>query len=184
MPNLPLALRKYRKQFNRLVVENDILYRVFYDDCGNVKHKQFCVLKTLWREVVFRLHNSKTAGHFGIAKTIEDFRKRFYFPNFTEFFISSIKNCLTCSQLKRVPSKFSKTPLQPVSSLNSYPGETLQIDLVAPLKSPVHRYLLTAIDVFTKYLFAVPLTIVREGTIARELTSIFFRHSYLPKTIL
>ena len=182
-PNLPLALRKYRKQFNRLVVENDILYRLFYDDCGKVKYKQFCVPKTLWREVVFRLHNSKTAGHYGIAKTVEEFRKRFYFPNFTEFFIS-IKNCLTCLQLKRVPSKFLKTPLQPVSSLNSYPGETLQIDLVGPLKSPVHRYVLTAIDVFTKYLFADPLTNVRADTIARELTSIFFRHSYLPKAIL
>ena len=183
-PNLPLALRKYRKQFNRLVVENDILYRLFYDDCGEVKYKQFCVPKTLWREVVFRLHNSKAAGHFGIAKTVAEFRKRFYFPNFTEFFISSIKNCLTCLQLKRVPSKFLKTPLQPVSSLNSYPDGTLQIDLVGPLKSPVHRYVLTAIDVFTKYLFAVPVTNVRADTIARELTSIFFRHSYLPKTIL
>ena len=183
-PNIPLALRKYPKQFNRLVVENDILYRSFYDDCGKVKYKQFCVPKTLWREVVFRLHNSKTAGHLGIAKTVEDFRKRFYFPNFTEFFISSIKNCVTCLQLKRVPSKILKTPLQPVSSLNSYSGETLQIDLVRPLKSPVHRYVLTAIDVFTKYLFAVPLTNVRADTSARELTSIFFRHSYLPKTIL
>ena len=183
-PNLRLALRKYRKQFNRLVVEKDILYRLFYDDCGKVKYKQFCVPKTLWREVVFRLHKSKTGGHFGVAKTVEEFRKGFYFPNFTEFFISSIKNCLTCLQLKRISSKFSKTPLQPVSSLNSYPGETLQIDLVGPLKSPVHRYLLTAIDVFTKYLFAVPLKNVRADTIARELTSIFFRHSYLPKIIL
>ena len=137
-PNLPLALRKYRKQFSRQVVENDILYCLFYDDCGKVKYKQFCLPKTLWREVVFRFHNSKTAGHFGIAKTVEEFRKRFFFPNFTEFFIS-IENCLTCLQLKRVPSKFLKTPLQPVSPLNSYPGETLQIDLVGPLKSPVHR---------------------------------------------
>ena len=183
-PNLPLALRKYRKQFNRLVVENDLLYRLFYDDCGKVKYKQFCVSKTLWREVVFRLHNSKTAGHFGIAKTVEEFRKRFYFPSFTEFFSSSIKNCLTCLQLKRAPSKFLKTPLQPVSSLNLYPDETLQIDLLGPLKSPVHRYVLTAIDVFTKYLFAVPLTNDRADTIARECTSIFFRHSYSPKTIL
>ena len=85
-PNLPLALRKYRKLFNRLVVENDVLYRLFYDDCGKVKYKQFCVPKTLLREVVFRLHNSKTAGLFGIAKTVEKFRKRLYFPNFTEFF--------------------------------------------------------------------------------------------------
>ena len=126
----------------------------------------------------------KLPDTFGIAKTVEEFRKRFFFPNFTEFFISSIKTCLTCLQLKRVPSKFLRTPLQPVSSLNSYHGETLQIDLVGPLKSPGHRYVLTAIDVFTKYLFAVTLTNVRADTIARELTSIFFRHSYLPKTIL
>ena len=101
-----------------------------------------------------------------------------------EFFISSIKNCLTCLQLKRVPSNFLKSPLQPVSSLISYPGETLQIDLVGPLKSPVHCNVLTAIDVFTKYLFAVPLANVRADTNAREITSIFFRHNYLPKTIL
>ena len=63
------------------------------------------------------------------------------------------------------------------------PGETLQIDVVGPLKSPVHRYVLTAIDVFTKYLFAVPLTNVTADTIARELTSNFLRHCYLPKTI-
>ena len=148
-----------------------------------MKNKQFCVPKTLWREVVFRLHNSKTAGHFGIAKTVEEFRKRF-FPNFTEFFISSIKNCLTCLHLKRVPSNFLKIPLQPISSLNSFPGETLQIDLVGTLKAPVHRYVLTAIDVFTKYLFAVPLTNVRTDTIARVLTSIFSRHSFLPETFL
>ena len=36
-PNMPLALRKYRKQFHRLVVENDLLYRLFYDDCGKLK---------------------------------------------------------------------------------------------------------------------------------------------------
>ena len=120
-----------KREFNRLVVENDILYRSFYDDCGKVKYKQFCVPKTLWREVVFRLHISKTAGHFGIAKTAEEFRK----DSISKFYrISSIKSCLTCSQLKRVRSKVLKTPLQSVSSLNSYPGETLQIDLVGPLK--------------------------------------------------
>ena len=75
--SLPIAPRKYRKQFNHLVVENDILYRFFYDVCAKVKCKQFCVPKTLCRKVVFRLHKSKTAGHFGIAKTVEDFRKKF-----------------------------------------------------------------------------------------------------------
>ena len=65
-PNLPRAIRKYRKQFHRLVVENDILCRLFYDDGGNLKCKQFCVPKALWHEVVFRLHiseNCRTPGH-------------------------------------------------------------------------------------------------------------------------
>ena len=116
-----------------------------------------------------------------LLKQLKNFEKLF-FPNFTECFICSIKDCLTCLQPKRVPSMFLKPPLQPVSSLNSYPGETPQIDLVGPLKLPVHRFVLTTIDVFTKYLFAVPLTNVRGDTIARELTSIFFQHSYLSKT--
>ena len=53
-----------------------------------------------------------------------------------------------------------------------------------PLQSPHDHYVLTAIDVFTKYLFPVPLTNVRADTIARELTLIIFRHSYIPGTIL
>ena len=181
---LPIALRKYRKQFNRLEIKNDTLYRLFYDDCGKVQSRQFCVPKHLWREVVYRLHSSKTAGHFGIAKTIAEFRKRFYFPNFTEFLLSTVKNCLSCLQLKRAPPRLLKPPLQALSSETSYPGELLQIDLVGPLQSIHYRYALTAIDVFTKYLFAIPLTNVRAETIARELVGIFFRHSYIPEIIL
>ena len=182
-PNLPIALRKYRKQFDRLVVEDNILYRLFYD-CGKIKHKQYCVPKSLWREVVYRLHHSRTAGHLGIVKTIEEFRKRFYFPNFTEFLVSTVRNCLQCLQLKRAPPKQIKTPLQPVSSLQSYPGDMLQIDLVGPLKSPMYTYVLTAVDVFSKYLFAVPLTNGRADNVARALTTIFFQHSYMPSKIL
>ena len=174
LPSLPIALRKYQKHFHRPVVQNDNLYRLFYDDCGKVKCKQFCVPKPFWREVVCRLQNSKTAGLFGIAEIVEEFRKRFYFPNFSEFFISSIKNCLTCSQPRGVRSNFLKSPLQQVSSLILYPRETLEITLLGQLKSPVHRNMLTAIDVFTKHLFAVPLTNVSADTIACELTSIFF----------
>ena len=136
-PNLPIALRKFRKQFPRLIIQDKVLYRLFYDDQGKVQHKQFCVPKSLWREVIYRLHNSPTAGHMGINKTVEVFRKRFYFPNFTEYLTSTIQNCLQCLQLKRVPSKTLKIPLQPVSSLKSYPGEMLQIDLVGPLQSPL-----------------------------------------------
>ena len=90
---------------------------------------------------------------------------------------------MTCLQLKRYPNKQLRPPLQPVSSLQSYPGEMMQIDLVEQ-NGPIFKYVLSGIDVFTKYLFAVPLTNGSADTVARELVKIFFQHSYLPETLL
>ena len=178
------SLRKYHKQLNRLTVENGILYRNFYDDCGKVAHKQLCLPKHLWKEAVYRIHNSPTGGHLGIVRTAQEFRKRFYFPGFTEHLVHTIKNCLTCLQLKPIAQRQLRPPLQPVASLQSFPGDMLQIDLVGPYKSPVYKYVLTGIDVFSKYLFAVPLTSASADTIARELVKVFFTHSFIPRTIL
>ena len=69
--------KKYAKQFNRLIIEEDVLYRNFYDDTGQVKYKQYCLPKHLWIEVVYRFHNSRTGGHLGMTRTTEEFRKRF-----------------------------------------------------------------------------------------------------------
>ena len=126
----------------------------------------------------------KRKGHLGSKATIQEFRKRFYYPGFTEHFISFIKNCLTCLQLNRVPKSHITSKLQPVSSLQSYPGDMLQIDLEGPLKSSQFKYVLSGLDVFTKYLFAVPLTNGYADTVARELAKVFFQHSYIPQTIL
>ena len=71
LPNLPIAFRKYRKLFHRLFFANEIFNRFFHDECGKMKHKRFYVPKIFWREVVFRLQNSRTAGRFGSAKTVE-----------------------------------------------------------------------------------------------------------------
>ena len=60
----------------------------------------------------------------------------------------------------------------------------LQIDLVGPLKSPLFKYVLSGLDLFTKYLLAVPLTNGYSETVDRELVKLFFQHSYLPQTIL
>ena len=60
----------------------------------------------------------------------------------------------------------------------------LQIDLVGTFNSPVYKYMLSGIDVFSKFLFAVPLSNASADTVARELVKIFFNHSYIPETIL
>ena len=119
-----------------------------------------------------------------MTRTTEEFRKRFYFPGFSEFLVSTVKNCLTCPQLKNASIKHQTPPIQQLSSLQSYPGDMMQIDIVGPLKSPVYKFVLTGIDLFSKYLFAAPMTNTSADTVARELTKVFFTHSYVPKRIL
>ena len=177
-------MKKYGKQFRRLVLRDSVLYRQFFDHTGRVQYYQYCLPKHLWKEVVYRLHNSRLAGHVGIIKTAEEFRKRFYFPNFTEYLISVMKKCLTCLQTKSFLNSSLKPLLQPISSLQSFPGDMMQIDLVGPFKSPVFKYVLTGMDVFSKYLFAKPLTSVNAQKVSTELAAIFFSQSYIPHTIL
>ena len=131
------------------------------------------------KEVVYRIHNSPTGGHLGIVCTAKEFRQRF-----TEFLTDYIKNCLSCSTLKKVSKKQLNPPLQPISSEQLFPGDMMQIDLVGPFQSHIYKYVLSGIDVFSKYLFAIPLTSAHAGTIAKALVSIFFQHSYIPTTIL
>ena len=67
--------------------------------------------------------------------------------------------------------------------MQSIPGEMMQIDLVEQ-KGPICKFFLSGIDVFTKYLFAVPVTDDSADTIAREVVKIFFQLSYLTSTLL
>ena len=187
VPSLRYAnttLRKYAKHFAQLVVTDGVLYREFFDAVGAVQADQFCVPKHLWKEIIYRLHNSATAGHLGIVNTIHEFRKRFYYPSFTEHYADFIKNCLTCLQLKRIPEKQIRPPLESLTTQHSFPGDMFQADLVGPFPSDVYKFVLTGVDVFTKYLFAVPLTNTSADTVARELVRFFFHHCYIPRTIV
>ena len=177
-------LKKYHKHLLRLYIQKGILVRQFFDEFGKISHSQVCVPKHLRKEVTYRIHDSPTGGHLSIVGTAKKFRKRFYLPGFSEYLIDYIKNCFSCSTLKRVTKKQLHPPLQPTSSEQLFPGDMMQIDLVGPFQSPVYKYVLSGIDVFSKYQFAVPLTSAHAGTVAKALVSIFFQHSYNPTKIL
>ena len=90
---LNIELQKLCKQAKRLEIQNDVLYRKFFDHTGRTFPRQFVVPSHLRKELIFRLHNSKIAGHLGTMKTVQQFRHLFYFPNFLEFLEDYIRNC-------------------------------------------------------------------------------------------
>ena len=165
-------------------MQKGVLVRHFFDDVGDISHYQKRVPKHLRKEVVYRIHNSPTGGRPRIVRTSKEFRQRFYFPRFTEFHTDYIKNCPSCSTPKRVSKIQLNPPLQPIFSEQLFPGEMMQNDSVGPFQSPFYKCVLSGIDVFSKYFFAIPLTSAHAGTIAKALVSIFFQHRYILKTIL
>ena len=177
-------LKNYHKQLSRLHLQKGIVTREVFNDVGKISEYQVCIPKHLRQEVIYRIHNSPTGGHVGIVRTAQEFRKRFYFPGFTEFLADYIKNCLSCSTLERVNKKQLNPPLQPISSEQLFPGDMMPIDLVGPFQSPICKYALSGIDVFSKYLFAVPLTSAHAGNVAKAFVSLFFQNSYLRTTLL
>ena len=59
----------------------------------------------------------------------------------------------------------------------------MQIDLVGPFQASIYKYAISGIDVFSKYLFAVPLTSAHAANVAKVLP-ISFQQSYFLTTLL
>ena len=88
--------QKYLKQMPRLLIDNGILKRRYYNHDGTTLFNQLCVPKHMLGEIWYRIHNSPTGGHLGITRTIAEFRKRFYCPNYIEKIADYIRNCSSC----------------------------------------------------------------------------------------
>ncbi len=123
--------------------------------------------------------------HAGIQKCITEFRKRFYFPDIYEKLRYHIKNCATCIQTKPARPEETRAPMEPISLESNEPGEIMMVDLVGPFP-PSGRYtqVLTAMDVFSRYLFTAPLAKVDAQSVSSALINIMNPHSYVPNKII
>ena len=88
-------------------------------------------------------------------------------------------------QSKSVNQETVTPPLNPVSSNTSFPADLLEVDIVGQLpKSGGYSYIVTAMDVFSKYLFAQAVMSPSAEVVAKTLMQWFMRHSYIPLGIL
>ena len=106
-----------------------------------------------------------------MPKTVRQIQRLAGFCQFYKYYIPHLANL--------------RPPLQPLSALAVRPGHMMQIDLVSNMpKAGPYRHVFTGIDVFSKYMFAVPLARVHARDVAAALMSMFLRHSYIPEVIL
>ena len=182
-----LNLKKYLRQISRLTIRNNLLQRRYYTHTGKIESYQICMPSHLVPELLVRLHNSPLQGHRGIRQTIEECRRKFYFPSYQETIEEYIKNCSSCLQVKRTADKNLTPPLQPVTATTSFPGDMLEVDIVGNINrsgNTHYCHILAGIDVFSQYLFAIPIKRVSAVEIAKNLVQMFLQHAYIPRKIL
>jgi len=113
-------------------------------------------------------HDSSTGGHFGVNKTLDRIRKRFYWATCKQDVEDWCKTCTICVA-KKGPTEKGKSELQIYNA--GTPFERLQMDILGPfpISTLGNKYLLVVTDCFTKWVEAFPIKNFRANTVARVL---------------
>ena len=166
------------------MIREDIQTRQYFDETGNVKYHQILLPQHLLQELLQSLHGT-AHKHPTISKMSQEITQRYYDPNMAKYVKKWVEGCKRCARDKRVPNATITPELLNLPEWNLGPGNAMEIDLL-PNLSPSGGYenVLTAIDVFSRYLFAYPLTDASAINVAKMLIDIMAKHAYLPTTII
>ncbi|CAF3782340.1 unnamed protein product [Rotaria sp. Silwood1] len=132
---------------------DDVLYRFIPRGTKNIRLPY--VPRSLIKDVLFLFHDHPSNAHFGINRTYEKLKNKYYWPNMKNSIINYIQSCLQCS-------KHNIRRTKPPGSMHSteFPNEVLGIvgmDFWGPThQASLHgnRYVITMTDYLSKFVFA------------------------------
>lgn len=135
------------KQWSVLEIKNKVLYRKWENDDKSI-NLQLIIPKSIRKEIMIQLHNSRLAGHLGREKTLQKIQSRFYWPGMSTDVRRWCLNCMFCQKRKPGPG-IGKSPMRHVDV--SAPLDAIAIDIMGPL--PVtengNQYIMVVGDYFS-----------------------------------
>ena len=176
--------KHYKANEDRIILKDELLFRKYYGETGNVKYYQILIPKQLVNEVLRNLHE-EFGKHPGITKTIIAYREKYYYPNMAQLFREWVLSCEQCLRESRNNPRLTRPPLQNPNEYITAPEDGMQINLVPGLPpSGGYENIVTAIDVFSLYIFAYPTSNQDAKTVAKVIINIMTKHAYLPTTLI
>ena len=159
--------------------QQGLVFRTRLDRLGDAR-EQLC-LPSEYRGKCLRLAH-ENFGHLGRNKMTEHIRKFFYWPTITIDAMKHIKSCPSCQKMDKTRPKHMTMQEREVVTI---PFERVAIDLVGPFPTARggFKYLLTCIDMATRWPEAIPLRRTTTRIVLEQLTNIFSRCGF-PATIV
>ena len=168
-----------RGQSDRFQVRHGLVY---VGDTDRLYVPADAALKT---RILHECHDAPTAGHLGKDKTLEQVKRRFYWPRMDADVLQYVRTCDACQRNK--PSQQATAGLLQPLPVPDYPWQQVTMDLITQL--PKSRRGNDAIVVFVdKMSKMVHFAATKTAVTAPELADIFWttvvRHHGLPSSIV
>lgn len=177
LPKLQREARKLILKSSDYMISGDFLYHLRRSKSERSRsHKpnyQLVLPKSLIRSILELCHDSPMGGHGGIQATIDLISEYFYFDKLPSTVTEYVQSCHDCQTRKMTKAHTKsgiiayKTPTEPF--------QVWQIDLFGPL--PItnrgNTYIFTAIDMFSKLVFNVPIPNCDSMTVSCALFDMF-----------
>ena len=152
---------------NQFEIQSGILYFKDVSKYGKERY-QCCLTKKYQRKALILSHSSPLGGHSGEQHTFYRLRKYAFWPAMRKDSMNFVKNCELCKKYKRVK-------VSPVPCLRSpqvtRPWQCVHTDIVGPLPLSLrgNKYIVTFIDVLTRFGIAVAIPNKNTETVARAM---------------
>ena len=152
----------------------DLLLKHRLDDLGR-NAKQLCLPKEYCQKCMSLAHEK--FGHRGKQKCAEDILQYFHSPSMWRDVAHHCRSCEVCQRISKAKPK--PTPMQE-REMVEVPSERVALDIVDPFPKAKGgmEYLLTYIDMATRWPEAIPIRKATTGIITSKLTDIFSREGF------
>ncbi|KAI4885608.1 hypothetical protein NFI96_023817 [Prochilodus magdalenae] len=153
------------KQWEKLHIQDGILYRVSKDPLSKHSRYQYILPQSLRDKALSGIHD--LAGHQGRTRTLQLARRRFYWPRMEQDIQEYVKCCKRCI-LAKTPEPSARAPLESIQT--SAPMELVCLDFWCAEDSKQRSVdVLVVTDHFTKLAHAFPCTNQTAKQVARKL---------------
>ena len=152
---------------NQFEVQNDILYYKNINAYGKERF-QTCIPESYRNKALILAHSSVMSGHSGRNNTINRLKKFAFWPSMKRDAIAFVSKCEICK-------KYKKEKIPPIPILRNpqvtRPWQCVHADTVGPLPEALsgNKYIITFVDVLTRYAVAAAVPNKRAETIAEVL---------------
>ena len=144
---------------------------------------QLVVPQSMKYEILSNVHNHVAGAHFGVHKTFQKLKQRYWWSGMFKDVEHWCKSCVDCA-MKKSPRNTKRAPLLPLPVKGAF--DRVAVDVLGPFK-PSNRqnwYIVVFSDSLTRWCEAFPISRVEANVIARLLVDEIIARHGAPRVLL